>query len=200
MADHVHIPHAELGIACALTCLQETAEVVAAKSDWGAMYDSTALGKNQVPVASATYYEVISSLLSLSQNTPSVACHCASCAAEASPENLSALTQQRLLCFCLLQHACIICRQACPLWCNVHPPQPICRLAQACVYTGLMEQSAALLFYRTCMWTLSLLRRQPARFRGSGNGSQMNTCILAYGMMAPESWNDCWALSEAVYP
>lgn len=63
-----------------------------------------------------------------------------------------------------------------------------------------MEQSAAVLFYRTYMWTLSLLRRQPAKFLGSGNGSQMNTCILAYGMMGPESWNDCWALFEAVYP
>ena len=62
MADHVHILHSELERRCALTCLQETAEVIAAKSDWGPMYDSIALGKNQVPVASATYYEVISSM------------------------------------------------------------------------------------------------------------------------------------------
>ena len=65
MADRIHILHPGLERRCALTCLQETAEVIAAKSDWGALYDSTALGKNQVPVASATYYEVISSMQSL---------------------------------------------------------------------------------------------------------------------------------------
>lgn len=75
MAVHIHILHSAFGRRCALAYLQETAEVIAAKSDWGAMYDSTALGKNQVPVASATYYEVISVQ---SLNTPCVAlrlCH-----------------------------------------------------------------------------------------------------------------------------
>ncbi|KAA6418622.1 MAG: peptidase family [Trebouxia sp. A1-2] len=51
--------------------LQETAEVIAAKSDWGAMYDSTALGKNQVPVASATYYEDLYVDFELAQETAS---------------------------------------------------------------------------------------------------------------------------------
>ena len=38
--------------------LQGTAEVIAAKTDWEPLYDSAALSKNQVPVASATYFEV----------------------------------------------------------------------------------------------------------------------------------------------
>ena len=33
--------------------------MIASKDDWGPLYNSTALGKNQVPVASATYFEVI---------------------------------------------------------------------------------------------------------------------------------------------
>lgn len=38
--------------------LQDTAEVIASTSDWGRVYDAAVLGRNQVPVASATYYEV----------------------------------------------------------------------------------------------------------------------------------------------
>lgn len=40
------------------TIVQETAEVMAARSDWGPLYDSAALAKNQVPISSATYFEV----------------------------------------------------------------------------------------------------------------------------------------------
>lgn len=39
-------------------CWQDAAELLAAKADWGPLYDSAVLHKNQVPVASATYFEV----------------------------------------------------------------------------------------------------------------------------------------------
>lgn len=37
---------------------QDAAELLAAKADWGPLYDSAVLSQNQVPVASATYFEV----------------------------------------------------------------------------------------------------------------------------------------------
>ena len=49
------------GLGTALTyccCWQDAAELLAAKADWGPLYDSAVLHKNQVPVASATYFEV----------------------------------------------------------------------------------------------------------------------------------------------
>ncbi|KAL3157786.1 hypothetical protein ABBQ32_012209 [Trebouxia sp. C0010 RCD-2024] len=45
--------------------LKDAAELLATKVDWGPMYDSAVLGKNQVPVASATYFEVMPPLLFL---------------------------------------------------------------------------------------------------------------------------------------
>lgn len=51
--------------------LQDTAEVIASKSDWGRLYDAVALGKNQVPVASATYYEDLYVDFQLAQETAS---------------------------------------------------------------------------------------------------------------------------------
>lgn len=45
---------------CTTCCLQDAAELLAAKADWGPLYDIAVLRKNQVPVASATYFEVTS--------------------------------------------------------------------------------------------------------------------------------------------
>ena len=39
--------------------LQETADLVAGKTDWAPLYNSSVLAKNTVPVASATYFEVM---------------------------------------------------------------------------------------------------------------------------------------------
>lgn len=41
------------------TVLQETADLVAGKTDWAPLYNSSVLAKNTVPVASATYFEVM---------------------------------------------------------------------------------------------------------------------------------------------
>lgn len=49
---------ADLGLPNPCCCWQDAAELLAAKSDWGPLYDSAVLNKNQVPVASATYFEV----------------------------------------------------------------------------------------------------------------------------------------------
>ena len=50
---------------CTNCCLQDAAELLAAKTNWGQLYDTVALRKNQVPVASATYFEVTSSFLAI---------------------------------------------------------------------------------------------------------------------------------------
>lgn len=42
-----------------LVPLRETAHVIAKATDWGKLYDVDSLGSNSVPVASATYIEVI---------------------------------------------------------------------------------------------------------------------------------------------
>ncbi len=141
MADHIHVLHSESGRRRALTFLQETAEGIAAKSDWGALYDSAALGKNQVPVASATYYEVISTMQSLSlstsspccknmswreatsghahavrKNMPHVAlCLCLLCCWRQPVGGSSRRLIVLLLCICLLQLACTVLQAGLPL-------------------------------------------------------------------------------------
>ena len=65
------VPHTKVAVEVVFGCIhsaqnpdqlwvQDAAELLAAKADWGPLYDSAVLGKNQVPVASATYFEVIS--------------------------------------------------------------------------------------------------------------------------------------------
>jgi hypothetical protein len=41
----------------ALAPIREAAQLIAAKSDWGPLYDLAALAKSPVRTASATYYE-----------------------------------------------------------------------------------------------------------------------------------------------
>lgn len=42
----------------ALRPYREAANILAAKADWGPLYDTVALGKNTIPAAAATYVEV----------------------------------------------------------------------------------------------------------------------------------------------